>query len=221
MSKFKFSNSRQDREKFNDLMIYSNKDTKSDSFLHRFFWEKIKYTFISDESTVKYTDNEDNILIFEDELGLIIIGFLGIDRKFDRTNIDISNSIITSLLEFDKDIRKLAIDKGIDNYRLIYFTTYKLSDFKSNIFSKLPIDVSYFYLANFNENKELILAFENDLELIDIINYELEANQFLEYAIKRNRNINQKEEWYCELCGGNNFSGCQYFDPTECPNSQT
>ncbi|MDQ2863775.1 MAG: hypothetical protein M3R50_09055, partial [Bacteroidota bacterium] len=45
-----------------------------------------------------------------------------------------------------------------------------------------------------------------------------EADAFLDYAFARSKKMGLNEScWTCDICDGDNETGCQYFDPSECP----
>ncbi|WP_264511633.1 hypothetical protein [Flavobacterium sp. N1719] len=207
---------RTEHENYVNSILNQQKNTMSDKLLHLFLWEKIKLIFKYDDSVrEEYLDNDDNIIILNDENGIMIIGYLQIDKKWNFNSSHDSNTIINALIDFISDIRKLAVEKEITSFRFIIITTFKLSNFKSNIFSKLSKDVSYFYLAETDENNNLLLDLNRDEELIELINEDFNIKGFFDFML--NKNKKHDADWNCEICDGNNYTGCQFFDPTECP----
>jgi hypothetical protein len=207
---------REEHENYINSILNQQKDTLPDKLLHLFLWQKIKLIFQYDDSVIeKYVDNEDNIIILKDENGIMIIGYLQIDKKWNLQSSHDSNIIINSLIDFISDIGKLALEKEISSYRFIIVTTFKLSNFQSSIFSKLAKDVSYFYLAEFDANNKLHLDLNKDEEIIELIDSDINVDDFFNYMNKKNEKSDGN--WQCDICDGNNLIGCQYFDPTECP----
>lgn len=213
MSLFK---SREEHENYIDSILNQQKNTLPDKLLHVFLWQKIKFIFQYDESVIEqYIDNHDNIIILKDEYGIMIIGYLQIDKKWDSKSSHDSDIIINTLNDFILDIGNLAKEKEILKYRFIIVSTYKLSDFQSTIFSKLSKDVSYFYLAEIDSNNNLVLDLNRDEEIIELIDLDINIDGFINYMKKNIEKLN--ENWHCEICDGNNYTGCQFYDPTECP----
>jgi hypothetical protein len=207
---------REEHENYVNSILNKQKNTLPDKLLHVFLWQKIKFIFQYDETVVEqFVDNDDSIIILKDDNGIMIIGYLQIDKKWDSKSSYDSNLIITTLKDFIFDITNLAREKEILAYRFIIVSTYKLSKYQSTFFSQLSKDVSYFYLADIDANNNLLLDLNRDEEIIELIESDVNLDRFINYM-----KINSEESiknWQCEICGGNNFTGCQFYDPTECP----
>jgi hypothetical protein len=187
-----------------------------DKLLHVFLWEKIKIIFKYDDSVNElYVDNDDNVIFLEDENGIMLIGYLQIDKRWDTKSKHDSGIIINTLLDFINDISKLAKEKQISSYRFIMISTFRLSSFENGVFSRLPKDISYFYIAEIDENKKLHFDLNRDEKILERIDSDVWVDGFFEYTSKMHKKPHGT--WHCDICDGNDNTGCQYFDPTECP----
>ena len=93
-------------------------------------------------------------------------------------------------------------------------TTYKLSNNDQLDFSILPDDAGYFYMTELQEVENKKYEMKLDQQLIDFKSGDKMLNYFFE---KSKQMTSEPSFWDCEICGGDNNSGCLYFDPTECP----
>jgi hypothetical protein len=205
---------KQEQDNYISSILSSQGSTMDEKMLQLFLWEKIKILFNYDETVKeKFLDNDDNIVILEDTNGVMVIGYLHIGKQYDKNSKHDSNLIINSLGDFIRDINKLAISMKIKSFRFIILTTYRLSEYNSDIFSSLQNDISYFYLAEIGSDQKLHFDLNRDEKIIDLI-----ANDILiDDLFSELTNENNFKIWNCDICGGNQDSGCQFFDPSECP----
>ena len=206
---------KEEHDNYISSILSSQGSTMDEKMLQMFLWEKIKIIFNYDE-TVKeiFLDNDDNITILEDENGIMIIGYLHTGKEYDKKSLHDSNLIINCLNDFINDINKLAIDMEIKSFRFIIITTYKISDYVSDVFSKLPENAAYFFLAEIDSNNKLQFNLNRDEQIIELINSDIIIDKIFKNLDGKN---NAKNKWDCDICDGNQDTGCQFFDPSECP----
>ena len=182
-----------------------------------FLWEKIKFIFNYEDSIDHvYSSNEECIHLLKDGYGYLFLGYIRNSNNHEELSIINGKELIMESLKKINRFNELCKEYSVESYRSIIVSNFKFSSYSSNDFFKLPNTTSYFYLFELNGNSGYTLDLNQDEDILDRI----EKDIFMKTIIRQNSKLNRlggDSNWYCELCGGNNEIGCQYFDPTECP----
>lgn len=160
-----------------------------------------------------YLDDQDNVLAVNIDGKVALLGYLHVYHDTHR-KAGFQKLILDSISEFENDIRNIAIKNNWTDSKIIIVTTYKLSNYDGMDFSKLSDDVNYFFMTASPDAENKSYNMELDQGIIDFKTGDAMLNYFFEQGKKM---TSQPSFWSCQICGGNNDTGCLYFDPTECP----
>lgn len=179
-------------------------------------WSHLKEEFFYDDTVESmFTDDSVPVIIFKIDGNTMVVGYLHLNTTLYSNSIDDNNEIFKGLIQFNEEIRTLCSKKGVSDYKLSIVTTFKLSDNLESDYSDLPTDIGYWYLTKkINEQEKTQYGLTLDTDIIGMINGELLAD----FLIERSKNrMCDNTFWSCDICGGNQNTGCLYNDPTECP----
>ncbi len=118
-----------------------------------------------------------------------------------------------------------------DDLSIFVCSKIKNIELKNEILEELSIlerdyNIEQKILSQIKEKMQLDNPFKmllglGRIENIKLFNLVLEYSAFflkkVEKLKKLSRGVASGGSWNCDICGGNQFSGCQYFDITECP----
>lgn len=182
-------------------------------------WEHLKSEFLYDDTVeTLFLDDSDNIIVINCEYSIIIISYLHIGENYDKNSDYDNHNIIKSLIDFYNDLISLNIEKGFNCSKFIIVTTFKLSDYVKMNFSTLPKNLNYYYLTANNDDKKRNYELRIDNDILDLINGDIISDEIFNYVkLGHMKDIKNEDLWNCDICDGNQNTGCLYFDPTECP----
>lgn len=186
----------------------------AEKIIHSMLWQQIKKEWWDPGYDGQlYIDDDENILAVNIDGSVALLNYVHIVINMHKT-ANFQSVTLKSIAEFTSQLRKLAADHGWDNYKIIIVTTYKLSNYNNMDFNILPNDISYFYMTPNPDAVEKKYEMKLDQGIKDFMS----GDDILNYLLDRGKKYNSKPDfWGCEICGGNDKTGCLYFDPTECP----
>ncbi len=141
--------------------------------------------------------------------------------------------VLDTLEEYSKEYNKKTV-KGTFAARLCHLWDDDFSE--EDIYERLekygfnlenttfyPLMKEQLFILNnhlrINSHKLINTVFSpyQEFEHIKFDNAQDNAENYSRYSDDLADEIARDEEWNCDICNGNNETGCLYFDPTECP----
>lgn len=206
------------------LNKYLNEEVKTlsvklpDFMLQMFLWQKVKNDFLITDEKVEnlFEDNNKHLLVIKtDEVATkLMIGYLHIQDDIHISSSNYSTVISNKAKELVNELSSLTIKNKWNDNQIFIISTFRLSSYDKIELEQFPNNAKYLYLTDLADQKDRYYEIALDKKTNEF----MEGDIMLNYLLERGKKMNSLPEyWSCQICGGNNDTGCLYFDPTECP----